>query len=84
MGLVCNQNGVPYDVEKPIVTSGVRLGTPTGTARGFGVAEFRSVGQMIADVLETVAAGRIEQAASATRENVARLCERFPIYAGTA
>ena len=84
VGIVCNKNAVPYDVEKPTVTSGVRLGTPTGTARGFGAAEFRSVGQMIADVLETAVTGRREQAAGAARENVARLCEGFPIYAHTA
>ena len=82
-GIVCNKNAVPYDVEKPTVTSGIRLGTPTGTARGFGVAEFRTIGQLIADVLEAAATGRGEQAALSVRDNVARLCERFPIYAHT-
>lgn len=80
VGLVCNKNAVPYDEEKPTVTSGIRLGTPTGTARGFGVAEFQLVGRMIADVLEGLATGAGEETAMNAREDVARLCTRFPIY----
>src|SRR3990172_11872766 len=54
-GLTCNKNGVPFDPEKPFVTSGIRLGTPACTTRGFGVAEFQQVGQLIAEVLDAVA-----------------------------
>ena len=53
--ITCNKNGIPFDPEKPTITSGVRLGTPAGTTRGFGVAEFRQVGQLIADVLDGLA-----------------------------
>ncbi len=50
--ITCNKNGIPFDPEKPFVTSGVRLGTPAGTTRGFGVAEFREIGNLIAEVLD--------------------------------
>ena len=57
--ITCNKNGIPFDPEKPTVTSGVRLGTPAGTTRGFGIAEFRQVGELIAEVLDVpVAEGR--------------------------
>ncbi|MBM3489415.1 MAG: serine hydroxymethyltransferase [Alphaproteobacteria bacterium] len=83
-GITCNKNGIPFDPEKPTVTSGIRLGTPAGTTRGFAVAEFRQTGQLIADVLEALARqpegdAQVEQA---VRERVARLCQRFPIYQG--
>src|SRR5207245_735389 len=52
--ITCNKNGIPYDPEKPTVTSGIRLGSPAGTTRGFGVAEFRQVGEMIAEVLDAL------------------------------
>jgi glycine hydroxymethyltransferase len=81
--LTCNKNGIPFDPEKPTITSGIRLGTPAGTTRGFGPAEFRRVGELIADVLDGLAAhpddnGAVEAAA---REQVAALCRRFPVYA---
>ena len=57
-GLTCNKNGIPYDPEKPFVTSGIRLGTPASTTRGFGVAEFQEVGRLIAEVLDAVAQTR--------------------------
>jgi glycine hydroxymethyltransferase len=81
--ITCNKNGIPHDPEKPTVTSGVRLGTPAGTTRGFGVAEFRQVGDLIADVLDALAQkGTEEDAAVETtvRAKVKRLVERFPIY----
>ncbi len=81
--ITCNKNGVPFDPEKPTVTSGVRLGTPAGTTRGFGVAEFREVGRMIAEVLDGLAAnGEAEnfEAESRVKAQAIRLCERFPIY----
>ena len=81
-GLTCNKNAIPFDPEKPFITSGVRLGTPAGTTRGFGVAEFKQIGQMIGDVLEGLSKNpkkNGEQEAK-TREQVKALCERFPIY----
>ena len=83
--ITCNKNGIPFDPQKPMVTSGVRLGTPAGTTRGFGVAEFRHVGELIADVLDALAAKRADAdlaAETAAREKVARLIARFPIYNG--
>ena len=80
--LTCNKNVVPFDPEKPSVTSGIRLGTPAATTRGFGVAEFRLVGELIADVLDGLAAERQDNsvAEAAARERAAALCQRFPIY----
>ena len=84
-GITCNKNGIPFDPEKPAVTSGVRLGTPAGTTRGFGVAEFNYVGDLIADVLDGLAQnpednGEMEQA---VRTKVEALCQNFPIYGRT-
>ena len=80
--ITCNKNGVPFDPEKPTVTSGIRLGTPAGTTRGFGPGEFRQVGQAISDVLEHLAAnpGDNSAAEGTAREKVADLCRRFPVY----
>jgi glycine hydroxymethyltransferase len=81
--ITCNKNGVPFDPEKPMVTSGIRLGSPAGTSRGFGVAEFRDVGRMIAEVLEGVAKngdannGAVE---AKVKAEATELCKRFPIY----
>jgi glycine hydroxymethyltransferase len=82
--ITCNKNGVPFDPEKPAVTSGIRLGTAAGTTRGFGIAEFCEIGRMVADVLDGLAANGPERNASveaAVRARAADLCERFPIYA---
>ncbi|MBV9522556.1 MAG: serine hydroxymethyltransferase, partial [Alphaproteobacteria bacterium] len=79
-GITCNKNGIPFDPEKPTVTSGIRLGTPAATTRGFGVAEFREVGQMIAEVLAATAAGDGGAAERRVRDAVHGLCARFPIY----
>ena len=82
--ITCNKNGVPFDPEKPMVTSGIRLGAPAGTTRGFGVAEFREVGRMIAEVLEGLAKngeagnGAVE---AKVKGQALDLCKRFPIYA---
>ena len=54
--ITCNKNGIPFDPEKPMVTSGIRLGTPAGTSRGFGVAEFQQIGELIAEVLDALSA----------------------------
>jgi glycine hydroxymethyltransferase len=80
--ITCNKNGVPFDPEKPTVTSGIRLGTPAGTTRGFGVVEFQEIGHMISDVLDGLAADPDDNAATerAVEARVAALCERFPIY----
>jgi glycine hydroxymethyltransferase len=81
-GMTCNKNGVPFDPEKPMITSGVRLGTPAGTTRGFGVEEFQQIGNMIGDVLDGLAANREDNsvAEQAAREKVRALCAAFPIY----
>ncbi|MDQ7248254.1 serine hydroxymethyltransferase [Rhodospirillaceae bacterium R-7] len=81
-GMTCNKNGIPFDTEKPTITSGVRLGTPAATTRGFGTAEFKQVGEMIVKVLDALAAnpqnnGAVEQE---VRKEVSALCKRFPIY----
>jgi glycine hydroxymethyltransferase len=81
--ITCNKNGIPFDPEKPTVTSGVRLGTPAGTTRGFGIAEFRQVGELIAEVLDALSHKGAEEDAgveAAVREKVKRLVARFPIY----
>ncbi len=81
-GITCNKNGVPNDPEKPMVTSGIRLGTPAATTRGFGVAEFEQVGDLITEVLDALADNREDNSAAEkkVREDVRALCERFPIY----
>ena len=81
-GVTCNKNGVPFDPEKPTVTSGVRLGTPAGTTRGFGVEEFRLIGHLIGDVLDGLAANREDNSAveREVRAQVRELCAKFPIY----
>jgi len=81
--ITCNKNGVPFDPEKPMVTSGIRLGAPAGTTRGFGVAEFQQVGRMIAEVLDGLAQNGVERNASVESKIKAEaidLCKRFPIY----
>ena len=82
--ITCNKNAIPFDPEKPTVTSGLRLGTPATTTRGFGPAEFREVGKLIAETLSGLARNRDENGAveDAVRAKVAALCERFPVYAG--
>jgi len=83
--ITCNKNGIPFDPEKPTVTSGIRLGTPAGTSRGFGVAEFRQVGEMVVEVLDALAQKGTEEDAlieAAVRDKVKRLTARFPIYNG--
>ena len=81
-GITCNKNGIPFDPEKPMVTSGVRLGTPVGTSRGFGVTEFKQVGDLITQVLDGLALkpsdnSKVEKE---VRREVGNICARFPIY----
>ena len=81
-GITCNKNGVPFDPEKPMVTSGVRLGTPAGTTRGFGISEFKQVGHIIGDVLDGLASNKFDNSAAEkqARIQILELCQRFPIY----
>ena len=82
-GITCNKNGIPFDPLPPLKTSGIRIGTPAGTTRGFGPAEFREIGDMIADVLEGLRdQGETGDAAveADVKKRVEALCARFPIY----
>ena len=81
-GITCNKNGVPFDHEKPMITSGIRLGTPAGTTRGFGVPEFEQVGHIIGDVLDALACNRDDNSVAEknARSQIIDLCQRFPIY----
>ncbi|MGO4386234.1 serine hydroxymethyltransferase [Microvirga sp. 2YAF29] len=82
--ITCNKNGVPFDPEKPMVTSGVRLGTPAATSRGFGVSEFKKVGELIVETLDGLAKNGDEANASveeSVKTRVHELTRRFPIYA---
>jgi glycine hydroxymethyltransferase len=80
--ITCNKNAIPFDPEKPSVTSGLRLGTPAGTTRGFGAAEFRRIGELICDVLEGLVNNpqANDDAEKAVAGKVAELCRRFPVY----
>jgi glycine hydroxymethyltransferase len=82
--ITCNKNAIPYDPEKPFITSGIRLGTPAGTTRGFGAAEFRQIGKLIVEVVDGLAGKNHEDGDPAVeasvRARVADLCRDFPIY----
>jgi glycine hydroxymethyltransferase len=83
--LTCNKNGIPFDTRSPFVTSGVRLGTPAGTTRGFGTQEFRTIGKLIAEVVEGLSKNGLEgdsQVEESVRGRVAELCAAFPVYPG--
>lgn len=82
-GLTCNKNSIPFDPEKPMVTSGIRLGTPAGTTRGFGVNEFKQIGNLIGDVLDGLAKNPENNAETEKKVfgKVQELCNKFPIYA---
>ncbi len=81
--ITCNKNAIPFDSEKPAITSGIRLGSPAGTTRGFGVAEFQQIGRWIGEVVDAVATqGETGDPSieSSVRERVLEMCRRFPIY----
>jgi glycine hydroxymethyltransferase len=81
--ITCNKNGIPFDPEKPMVTSGVRLGTPAGTTRGFGAAEFAQIGELIVEVVDGLAANGADgnsAVEAAVRAKVKALCAAYPIY----
>ena len=81
--ITCNKNSIPFDTEKPMVTSGIRLGTPAGTTRGFGTSDFSNIGNWIADVLDQLQINGIannEKVELEIKNKVLKLCENFPIY----
>ena len=81
--ITCNKNAIPFDTEKPAITSGIRLGSPAGTTRGFGPGEFREIGKLIVKIVDAVAAKGEEgdpEIEAQVRAQVAELCGRFPIY----
>ena len=82
--ITCNKNGIPFDPEKPFVTSGVRLGTPAGTTRGFKEAEFQDIGKLIVEVLDGLKAANSDEGNAAVeasvRGKVVALTDRFPMY----
>jgi glycine hydroxymethyltransferase len=81
--ITCNKNGIPFDPQPPTVTSGVRLGTPAGTTRGFGEAEFREIGELIVEVVDGLSpGGEPGKVEDSVRARVKALCDRLPIYAG--
>ncbi len=82
--MTCNKNGIPFDPEKPTVTSGIRLGTPAGTTRGFGVEEFKQIGHLIGDVLDALSRNPQDNTVAEEKaaKSVLALCARFPIYDG--
>jgi glycine hydroxymethyltransferase len=82
-GMTCNKNAVPFDPEKPMVTSGVRLGTPAATTRGFGEAEWKQVGEMIVETLDGLAANGVDgngAVENSVKNRVEKLCAQFPVY----
>ena len=81
-GITCNKNGIPFDTEKPVVTSGVRLGSPAGTTRGFGINEFRYIGKLICEVLDALADTPDDTSGveGSVRDRAQALCRKFPIY----
>ena len=80
--ITCNKNGVPFDPEKPTITSGIRVGAPAGTTRGFGVEEFSQIGNWIGEIVDALAQGDSEGVETRIREEVKAMTARFPIYQG--
>jgi glycine hydroxymethyltransferase len=80
--ITCNKNQIPHDPEKPTVTSGLRVGTPAGTTRGFGTGEFTGIGELMSEVLDGLARHRDDNGATEARvrDKIVSLCEEFPIY----
>ena len=80
--ITCNKNGVPFDPEKPMVTSGIRVGSPAGTTRGFGVDEFAQIGRWIVEIVDAVAAGESTATEDKVRAEVLKMTAKYPIYNG--
>ena len=80
--ITCNKNGIPYDTESPMITSGIRLGTQAATTRGFGLDEFKKVGELITKTIKGLSANPDDNAKveAEVREEVISLCSKFPIY----
>ena len=78
--ITCNKNAIPFDPMPPKVTSGIRVGTPAGTTRGFKETEFELIGNWICDVIDALALGNAESVIAEIKQKVIKLCERFPIY----
>ena len=82
-GITCNKNSVPFDPEKPMITSGIRLGSPACTTRGFNVSEFNIVGDLICEVLNSISNNNnepVEEVEKGVKIKVEKLCSKFPIY----
>ena len=82
VGISCNKYGVPFDPLKPAITSGIRLGSPACTTRGFGKDEFQLIGELIADILDALAVHSQldDRISNRVRGSVGKLCNKFPIY----
>ena len=78
--MTCNKNSIPFDPMPPKVTSGIRLGTPAGTTRGFKEKEFEMIGNWIADVIEAIGTSNETKVIELTTQKVVNLCNQFPIY----
>ena len=78
--ITCNKNAVPFDPMPPKITSGIRVGTPAGTTRGFKEAEFELIGNAIGDVTDALAAGNAQKTIAETAQKMVALCRQFPIY----
>lgn len=78
--ITCNKNAVPFDPQPPKITSGIRLGTPAGTTRGFGAAEFEKIGHWIGDIVDALAKGNCAAEVQRVKAEVIALCKAFPIY----
>ncbi|MGD9639174.1 MAG: serine hydroxymethyltransferase [Alphaproteobacteria bacterium] len=84
--ITCNKNGIPFDPQKPTITSGIRLGTPAGTTRGFGEKEFAQIGDMIGDVFDFISENpeKFDVIKDIVKEKVTDLCDKFPVYGGAS
>ena len=80
--ITCNKNGVPFDPEKPTITSGIRVGSPAGTTRGFGEEEFTRIGNWIGEIVDAVATGDSASTEDRIRDEVKALTAQYPIYGG--
>lgn len=78
--ITCNKNAIPFDPMPPKITSGIRVGTPAGTTRGFKEAEFEQIANWICDIIDALQQGDAQKAIADTKEKVIALCQRFPIY----
>jgi glycine hydroxymethyltransferase len=78
--ITCNKNAIPFDPQPPKITSGVRLGTPAGTTRGFKQKEFEFIGNCIGDVVDALAIGNADETIAETAKKIVALCRDFPIY----